>query len=275
MIPRDSPRNRSMIPSTGGHFAEFKRIASDCRVVLSGEGPDNLMDFQMWPYARDLLRKARMGGICGGNCPFSLGPAVSLAWLARAPPEICRKGCRGTKASRVDCVRLCEPPGLSETVGESTQRSIDSSGAAQSARITGLASLEPVIRICRSGRNEMYGGSALPIPGLEDGELPAEECRLFPGFSRRRCCEKRWLPVCRRSRGSGQRRHWLCIRWWNCFSDQMRHGSIAPACRVRSSATSTRRGSNPSGAKKPRTSLRYDQAALLELLVAVGAESSL
>jgi len=44
-------------PFYGGHFAEFKRIASDCRVVLSGEGPDNLMDFQMWPYARDLLRR--------------------------------------------------------------------------------------------------------------------------------------------------------------------------------------------------------------------------
>jgi asparagine synthase (glutamine-hydrolysing) len=33
-------------------------ISADCRVLLSGEGSDNLMDFQMWPYARDLGRRA-------------------------------------------------------------------------------------------------------------------------------------------------------------------------------------------------------------------------
>ena len=31
-------------------------IAADCRVVLSGEGADNLMHFEMWPFARDLMR---------------------------------------------------------------------------------------------------------------------------------------------------------------------------------------------------------------------------
>ena len=42
-------------------FADFlhscRNISTDCRVLLSGEGSDNLMDFQMWPYAGDLLRK--------------------------------------------------------------------------------------------------------------------------------------------------------------------------------------------------------------------------
>jgi asparagine synthase (glutamine-hydrolysing) len=42
-------------------FADFidscQNISADCRVVLSGEGADNLMDFQMWPYAGDLLRR--------------------------------------------------------------------------------------------------------------------------------------------------------------------------------------------------------------------------
>lgn len=33
-------------------------ISADCRVLFSGEGSDNLMDFQMWPYARDLRRRA-------------------------------------------------------------------------------------------------------------------------------------------------------------------------------------------------------------------------
>jgi asparagine synthase (glutamine-hydrolysing) len=38
-------------------FETFRAIGSDCRVVLSGNGADNLMDFQMWPHAKDLFRK--------------------------------------------------------------------------------------------------------------------------------------------------------------------------------------------------------------------------
>lgn len=37
--------------------AQFSLIAKDSRVVFYGEGPDNLMEFQMWPYAADLKRK--------------------------------------------------------------------------------------------------------------------------------------------------------------------------------------------------------------------------
>ena len=41
-------------------FARFldscRNISADCRVVLSGEGADNLLTFQMWPYADDLRR---------------------------------------------------------------------------------------------------------------------------------------------------------------------------------------------------------------------------
>lgn len=32
----------------------YRRVASHCRVVLSGEGADNLMYFQMWPYIKEL-----------------------------------------------------------------------------------------------------------------------------------------------------------------------------------------------------------------------------
>jgi len=38
-------------------YEDYKRIAEDCRVTLSGEGSDNLLYFQMWPYAQDLLRR--------------------------------------------------------------------------------------------------------------------------------------------------------------------------------------------------------------------------
>jgi len=39
-----------------GLLEQFRVISADCRVVLSGEGSDNLMLFQMRPYVRDLLR---------------------------------------------------------------------------------------------------------------------------------------------------------------------------------------------------------------------------
>ena len=35
----------------------YRDISRECRVLLSGEGGDNLMDFQMWPYVHDLRRR--------------------------------------------------------------------------------------------------------------------------------------------------------------------------------------------------------------------------
>ncbi len=43
-------------PFAASLFDQFKAIGADCRVVLSGDGGDELMYFQMWPYTRDLLR---------------------------------------------------------------------------------------------------------------------------------------------------------------------------------------------------------------------------
>jgi asparagine synthase (glutamine-hydrolysing) len=43
-------------PLSAGVFDLFQIMASDCRVVLSGEGADNLMFFQMRPYLKDLRR---------------------------------------------------------------------------------------------------------------------------------------------------------------------------------------------------------------------------
>jgi len=44
-------------PFFAGHFDSYRTIADDCRVLLSGEGNDNLMNFQMWPYVEDLRRR--------------------------------------------------------------------------------------------------------------------------------------------------------------------------------------------------------------------------
>ena len=43
-------------PFFGALFNQFRAISEDCRVVFSGEGNDNLMYFQMWPYLQELRR---------------------------------------------------------------------------------------------------------------------------------------------------------------------------------------------------------------------------
>ena len=43
-------------PLVAGFSSSRRVISAECRVLLSGEGSDNLMYFQMWPYVRDLRR---------------------------------------------------------------------------------------------------------------------------------------------------------------------------------------------------------------------------
>jgi asparagine synthase (glutamine-hydrolysing) len=50
-------------PFFAGLFDQFRTIAVDCRVVLSGEGADNLMHFEMWPFTRDLVRHREWGSL--------------------------------------------------------------------------------------------------------------------------------------------------------------------------------------------------------------------
>ena len=42
-------------PFFAGFFDQFGTLAANCRVVLSGEGGDNLMRFQMWPYVKNMI----------------------------------------------------------------------------------------------------------------------------------------------------------------------------------------------------------------------------
>jgi len=48
-------------PFFAGLFDQFQTIAEDCRVVLGGEGGDNLMHFEIRPQLRDHARKAEWG----------------------------------------------------------------------------------------------------------------------------------------------------------------------------------------------------------------------
>ena len=59
-------------PFFAGLFDQFRAIAADCRVVFSGEGADNLMHFEMWPFARDLMRN-RSGVACSRKFPAIYG----------------------------------------------------------------------------------------------------------------------------------------------------------------------------------------------------------
>jgi asparagine synthase (glutamine-hydrolysing) len=44
-------------PLFAAMFDQFRVIAADCRVVLCGEGADNLMHFEMMPYTKQLIRR--------------------------------------------------------------------------------------------------------------------------------------------------------------------------------------------------------------------------
>jgi asparagine synthase (glutamine-hydrolysing) len=48
-------------PFMAGLFLQFGAISKTCRVALSGDGSDNLMHFEMWPYAKSLVRENRWG----------------------------------------------------------------------------------------------------------------------------------------------------------------------------------------------------------------------
>jgi asparagine synthase (glutamine-hydrolysing) len=64
-------------PFFAGLFDQFQMISEDCRVVLSGEGCDNLMDFEMWPHAKDLIGRREWRQL--------FGDTLGYASMRRAP----------------------------------------------------------------------------------------------------------------------------------------------------------------------------------------------
>lgn len=55
--PDSIPSEPVESPFFASLYGDYRLVAQDCRVMLSGEGSDNLQYFQMWPYAQDLLRR--------------------------------------------------------------------------------------------------------------------------------------------------------------------------------------------------------------------------
>ncbi len=63
-------------PCFAGLFDQFQAISQDCRVVLSGEGNDSLMHFEMWPYVRDMIRNREWQALLNTNLAVRLAPPV-------------------------------------------------------------------------------------------------------------------------------------------------------------------------------------------------------
>jgi asparagine synthase (glutamine-hydrolysing) len=57
-------------PFIAGLFVQFRSIAKCCRVALSGDGSDNLMHFEMWPYAKSLVRESDWGTLARQMPPY-------------------------------------------------------------------------------------------------------------------------------------------------------------------------------------------------------------
>ncbi len=71
-------------PCIAGLFDQFRAISEACRVVLSGEGNDALMHFQLWPYAKDMARNREWQRL--------LTETSRYAWLRPSPlPGIWRR----------------------------------------------------------------------------------------------------------------------------------------------------------------------------------------
>ena len=82
-------------PLFAGLYDQFRPIAAECRTVFSGEGSDNLMFFEMWPYAVDMLRHREWRIFCRQLCAYVVlrGAQLDVRRLAKrlvqkTPPSL-------------------------------------------------------------------------------------------------------------------------------------------------------------------------------------------
>jgi asparagine synthase (glutamine-hydrolysing) len=86
--PEYRPPEPSENPMYAGLFEQFRTVALHSRVALSGEGADNLMYFQMWPYIKNLGRTQQWSRLIAETAwflwirPFPwLGIARRIQWF--------------------------------------------------------------------------------------------------------------------------------------------------------------------------------------------------
>jgi asparagine synthase (glutamine-hydrolysing) len=91
-------------PCFAGLFDQHRAISTGCRVVLTGEGNDGLMHFQMWPYIQDMARN--------GEWQRLMAETSRYAWIRPSPlPGIWRraKNLFGKDATTSECPRWLAP----------------------------------------------------------------------------------------------------------------------------------------------------------------------
>lgn len=93
--PFDTPFLSAMVRT-------YRDISADCRVLFSGEGSDNLMDFQMWPYVADLRRR--------GEWRHMLTQIANYLWIRPFPWRGIRS--RALRLLSMDSDRLVFPSWL-------------------------------------------------------------------------------------------------------------------------------------------------------------------
>ena len=72
-------------PFLPGLFDQFRTIATGCRVVLSGEGADNLMHFEMLPFTKDMIRRREWRSLFAQTVRyFSVRPSIVPGIMRRA-----------------------------------------------------------------------------------------------------------------------------------------------------------------------------------------------
>ncbi|MFZ0084023.1 MAG: asparagine synthase-related protein [Candidatus Acidiferrales bacterium] len=91
-------------PCFAGLFDQFQAISADCRVVLSGEGNDSLMHFEMWAYVQDMIRNREWQRLLVDGSRYAwLRPSVLPGIWRRA------KGLFKHNATSPECPRWLAP----------------------------------------------------------------------------------------------------------------------------------------------------------------------
>ena len=146
-------------PFRFGLFDQFRTIAADCRVVLSGEGADNLMHFEMWPFARDLMRNRQWSSLFKETARYLwLRPSVvSRREASRAGPF--RERSHRAGVSALAGTGLCapfEPAGARQGM-ERASGDASSSHTAQGACVALSAALVGHVRAGKSRGHTLCG----------------------------------------------------------------------------------------------------------------------
>jgi asparagine synthase (glutamine-hydrolysing) len=84
-------------PLFAGLPLSFQKISTQCRVLLSGEGADNLMHFAMLPYAADLFRRENWVGLIGELSRFAWHRPFPWIGLRARVARILRRGAQSSQ----------------------------------------------------------------------------------------------------------------------------------------------------------------------------------